>query len=202
MVIDVLLLIFAGWGFYQGYSRGIISTVFTVFSIVFGLVAAFKLTPGAARMLETSFKIDQTLSFPVGFLLTLVLSLLLIRMVGQFIEKGLEKANINFLNQTAGGILLASLYTLLYSVLLWFGSESTVVTKETSEASITYPYLKEFPKKMRGVYEIVKPTFKDFWQESVHFLDRLEESDGVEETESEPNIFDIPDEEAPDDNSN
>ena len=202
MVIDILLLIFAGWGFYQGYSRGIISTVFTVFSIVFGLVAAFKLTPGAARMLETSFKIDQTLSFPVGFLLTLVLSLLLIRMVGQFIEKGLEKANINFLNQTAGGILLASLYTLLYSVLLWFGSESTVVTKETSEASITYPYLKEFPKKMRGVYEIVKPTFKDFWQESVHFLDRLEESDGVEETESEPNIFDIPDEEVPDDNSN
>lgn len=197
MVIDILLFIFAGWGFYQGYSRGIITTVFTVFSILFGLVAAFKLTPGAARMLETAFKIDQTLSFPVGFLATLVLSLLLIRMIGQFIEKGLQKANLNFINQTAGGILLASLYTLLYSVLLWFGVSSTVVTVETSNQSITYPYIKDFPEKMKGVYAYVKPAFQDFWQESVHFLDKLEDNKGVESTESEPNIFDIPDEDAP-----
>lgn len=197
MVIDILLMIFAGWGFYQGYSRGIISTFFTVFSILFGIVAAFKLTPGAARMLETSFKLEHTISFPIGFLLTLILSLLLIRMLGQFIENGLERANINFINQTAGGILLASLYTLLYSVLLWFGTESTIVTKETSSTSITYPYLKEFPGKMRGVYDYVKPAFKDFWQESIQFLDKLEDGKGVEETESEPNIFDIPDEDAP-----
>lgn len=199
MVIDILLLIFAGWGFYQGYSRGIISTFFTVFSVLFGIVAAFKLTPGAARMLETSFQLERTASFPIGFILTLVLSLFLVRMIGQFIESGLEKANINFINQTAGGILLASLYTLLFSVLLWFGTEATIVTKETSSTSMSYPYLKEFPGKMKGVYEYLKPAFKDFWQESIHFLDKLDEGKGVEETESEPNIFDLPDEDAPSD---
>lgn len=197
MVIDVLLLIFAGWGFYQGYSRGIIKTVFTVFSIIFGLMAAFKLAPGTARMLESSFKLEHTFSFPVGFLLAFILTMIIIRLAAQFLEKALQTANINFINQIAGGVLLASLYTLVYSLLLWFGEKSHIVTAETTSKSYTYTYLEEFPGKMKSVYEYVKPSFQEFWQESVRFMDDLEKR-SMEQTESKPDIFDIPDEEAPD----
>ncbi len=196
MIIDILFLLVAGWGFYQGYSRGIIKTVFTVFSIVFGLMAAFKFAPAATRFLETAFHSDSPLTFVAGFLLAFVLTMIIIRTAAKFFEKTLQAANINVINQFAGGVLLASLYTLVYSLLLWFGDKSHIVTPENSKGSMTYEHLKIFPSKMRNVYEFVKPGFQDFWHESVRFIDRMEEK-SMEKTESQPTIFDIPDEEKP-----
>lgn len=193
MIIDIIFLIVAGWGFYQGYSRGIIKTVFTVFSIIFGLMVAFKLAPAATRFLETAFHTDNPLTFIAGFLMAFVLTMIIIRMTAQFLEKTLQAANINVINKFAGGLLLVSLYTLIYSMLLWFGDKSHIVTAQTSKDSITYPFLKEFPGKMKVAYDFVKPGFRDFWQESVKFIDRME-AKSLEKTESEPTIFDIPDE--------
>ena len=193
MIIDVIFLIIAGWGFYQGYSRGIIKTVFTVFSIVFGLMVAFKFSPAATRFIETAFHSNSPLNFVAGFLLSFVLTMIIIRMAAQFFEKALQAANINIINKFFGGVLLGSLYTLIYSLLLWFGDQSHIVTPENSNGSLTYQHLKIFPSKMRGVYEYIKPGFQDFWHESVRFIDRMEEK-SLEKTESQPTIFDIPDE--------
>ena len=194
MIIDIIFLLVAGWGFYQGYSRGIIKTVFTVFSFVFGLMIAFKLAPAATRFLETAFHTDNPLTFIAGFLMAFILTMIVIRMIAQFIEKTLQAANINVINQVAGGLLMGSLYTLLLSMMLWFGDKSHIVTQETTKGSISYPFLKEFPAKMKIAYEYAKPTFQEFWQESVKFIDRLEEK-SMQKTESQPTIFDIPDEE-------
>ncbi len=193
MIIDVIFLIIAGWGFYQGFSRGIIKTVFTVFSIVFGLMVAFKFSPAATRFIETAFHSNSPLNFIAGFLLAFVLTMIIIRMTAQFFEKTLQAANINVINKFAGGVLLGSLYTLIYSLLLWFGDQSNIVTPENSKDSLTYQHLKAFPSKMKGVYEFIKPGFQDFWKESVRFIDKMEEK-SLEKTESQPTIFDIPDE--------
>ncbi len=194
MIIDGLLLVFAGWGFYQGYSRGIIKTVFTVFSIVFGLTVAFKLAPAATRFFDSLLKSDNPINFVLGFLLAFFLTMIIIRLAARFIEKAMESANVNIINQIAGGFLLTALYTLIFALFVWFGDKSLIINDDTKESSVTYPYLKEFPKKMRSAYEYIKPSFQEFWQESVKFLDRMEEK-SIEETESAPNIFDIPDEE-------
>ncbi len=196
MIIDVLFLIIAGWGFYQGYSRGIIKTVFTVFSIVFGLMVAFKFTPAATRFLETALHSSSPLNFVGGFLLVFVLTMLIIRMAAQFFEKALQAANINFINQVTGGMLLGALYTLVYSLLLWFGDQAHIITAENSQGSMTYQHLRAFPTKMKGVYNYIKPGFQDFWHESVRFIDRMEDK-SMEKTESQPTIFDIPEEENP-----
>ncbi|MCC6726117.1 MAG: CvpA family protein [Saprospiraceae bacterium] len=193
MIIDILFLLVAGWGFYQGYSRGIIKTVFTAFSIVFGLMVAFKFTPAATRFLETAFHSDSPLNFIGGFLLAFVLTMIIIRMAAQFFEKTLQAANINFINQAAGGILLASLHTLVFSLLLWFGDQSHIITAENSKGSLTYQHLRAFPSKMKVVYEYIKPGFQDFWHESVRFIDRMEDK-SMKETENQPTIYDIPDE--------
>ncbi len=195
MIIDILFLIIAGWGFYQGYSRGIIKTVFTVFSIVFGLMVAFKFSPAATRFIETAFHSNSPLNFLAGFLLSFVLTMLIIRMTAQFFEKTLQAANINAINKFAGGVLLGAIYTLIFTLLLWFGEQSHIITAENSKDSLTYPQLRVFPSKMRGVYEYIKPGFQDFWKESVHFIDRMEEK-SLEKTESQPTIFDIPEEDS------
>ena len=194
MIIDILLLLVVAWGFYQGYSKGILKTVFTVFSIVFGIMAAFKLAPATTRFLETAFHTDSPFTFIAGFLMAFLLTMIIIRLMAQFATKALQAANINIINQFAGGVLMVSIYTLLYSLLIWFGDKSSIITQKTASESISYHFLQEFPGKMKKVYEFVKPSFQEFWQESVKFMDRMEEK-SMERTESEPTIFDIPDEE-------
>ncbi|MEZ4958047.1 MAG: CvpA family protein [Saprospiraceae bacterium] len=192
-MIDGLLLVIAGWGFYQGYSRGIISTVFTAFSFIFGLMVAFKLSPASTRFIDSLFKNDNPINFVIGFLLAFFITMIIIRTIAKYLEKALQSANINIINQVMGGMLLASIYTLIFTLFVWFADKSHIINDDTRKASKTYPYLKEFPGKMKTVYEYVKPSFQEFWQESVKFLDRMEEK-SVEETETAPTIFDVPDE--------
>lgn len=190
MVIDALFLIIAGWGFFIGFSRGIIKTVFTFFSVVFGIMAAMKFGPAATRFLETAFDGTSAWLFFAGTLLAFVLTMVIIRMFANGLEGILESANINIINKFMGGMLFGALVTLMYSILLWVGEQAHVVTAKTTDTSMTYSYLEQFPSQMRKVYDIAAPSFKEFWDEAVEAMDKMQET--VERTESDPAIYDIP----------
>lgn len=199
MAIDAIFLIIAGWGFFVGFSRGIIKTVFTVFSVVFGIIAAMKFGPAATRFLETAFDGTSAWLFFAGTLLAFVLTMVIIRMIANGLEGILESANINIINKFMGGMLFAALLTLMYSILLWVGEEAHVITPQTTQSSMTYAYLEKFPGQMKKVYDIASPSFKEFWDEAVEAMDKMQEK--VERTESDPAIYDIPDEKKEDSNS-
>lgn len=188
MVIDVILIIFMVYGFWVGYSRGIIKTVFTVISIAFGILAAMKLSPSVTRLLEEQFGANPLWFIP-ALLLTFVVTMFLLRMVGRSIEGVLESVNINIINQILGGVLSAGFMILIFSVLLSFSEASRLVEQETTRTSFSYPYVKEFPKQMKIVYDKTKPVFLTFWDESVEFFDRVEEM--TEKTDGDATIFDI-----------
>lgn len=191
-MIDLFFLIVAGYGFFLGFTKGIIQTVFTILSYLFGLLAAFKLSPAVTKFLETATGSNHPLLFIAGFLMAFFGTMLLIRFISKTLSAGLESANINIVNQVAGGALLASIMTLLYSLLLWFAVEAHVVKDETLETSVTYPYLKDYPKAAWTVLGKLKPSLMEFWDKSVDFMDRIEKV-GVEKTEGDVNIYDIPD---------
>jgi uncharacterized membrane protein required for colicin V production len=193
-MIDLFFAIFAGYGFFLGFTKGIIRTVFTILSYLFGLLAAFKLSPAVTRFLETALSNENPLLFIAGFLIAFFGTMLLFRFISRALSQGLESANINIINQVAGGALLASIMTLLYSLVLWFLVESHIVKDESREASVTYPFLAEYPKVAWNLIEKLKPTLMEFWDNSVDFMDRVEKV-GVEKTEGDPNIYDLPDDE-------
>ena len=201
MAIDIIFAIVVAYGFYLGFSRGIIRTVFTVLSYLFGLLAAFKFSPAATRFLETAFNNNNPLMFLAGFLLSFVLTMVLIRMLARGVEGLLKTANINIINQFAGGLLFAGIMVLLYSMILWFAERSTLVDQETRETSFTYDYLEHFPEQVWAGYAYLKPTFDEFWDESIKFMDRIQEN-GLERKEGDPNIFDIDDDEDPQTSAN
>lgn len=193
MVIDVVFAIFALWGFYLGFVRGIIKTVFTILSVVFGLMVAFRFGPQMTEILEQTLS-DNALMFVAGFLLTFVLTMLLIRLLARVLEGALETANINFINQIIGGGFMAALTILLYSVLLWFGDRSHLIDDQTKKNSATYPYLEQYPELIWEWGGKAKPIVEDFWDHSIEFMDRLEDAQ-MERRESDPVIYDLPDEE-------
>ncbi len=193
MIIDLMFLGVAIYGLYIGFGRGIIKTVFTVASVVFGIVVAFRFSPDLTEFLETAFDSDNPLLFIPGFLLTLVITMILIRSVAKVFENGLKTANINFINQAAGAALTAAFTTLLFSLLLWFGDQAHLIKPETKRESFTYSFLERYPKATWDVLKKAKPSLQKFWGRSLEFLDRMEDY-RVESSESEHTIYNIDEE--------
>ncbi len=190
MVIDIIFVIALLWGFYLGFSKGIIKTIFTLASILLGLLAAFKFAPATTNFLETALKNTNPLMFLAGFLVTFVATMYLIRLFARGLEGIFKAANINFINQTVGGVVLAGVMILMYSMLVWFGDQAHIINQDVKEESMTYEYLKQYPDQVKGVAGVVRPTFEEFWDQSVSMFDKLERM-GMEKTDADAMIYDI-----------
>lgn len=199
MVIDIICVLVVLYGFYLGFSKGIISTVFTFISLTLGMMAAFKFAPGMTMFLEQTFSDDTPLMFLAGFLLSFFVVMMVIRMVARGLEGLLKTANINVINQAAGGLLLSGILVLLYSFLLWFADSGHMLDQATKEQSITYTYLEQFPGEVKRIGGQLQPVFTDFWDQSMDMMDRLEQM-SIEQTEK-IKIEDRSDELPPEDSS-
>lgn len=189
MSIDIIFFISAAYGFYVGYSKGIIKTVFSTLSIVLGLMAAMKFSPYMTSFLEDTFS-KTPLMFVAGFVVTFVGVMLLVRLLAKTIESIFKTIKINFLNKILGGSVMSAFFILLFSVLVWFGNESRVVTEETKSTSFSYEYLEKIPMAARGVFMTLKPVFKDFWNYTLDYMDKIKRA-GLEE-ENKTEIQDLP----------
>ena len=192
MVVDIIFVIVLLTGFYMGFSKGIIQTVFTVLSLLFGLMAAFKFSDATTQFLETTFNTDNPLMFVAGFLLSFVVVMIIIRMIARFLEGVLKTVNINIINQMAGGVLLSGVMILLFSVLLWFADQARMIDPQTKADSYSYPYIKNYPTHLKELGIRLKPVFHNFWDRSMDMMDKLEQI-SIEQTEK-THIEDLSDE--------
>ncbi len=191
MVIDIIFLIIAAYGFWLGFSRGIIKTIFTLISYFFGLIAAFKFSPSATQLLESLFS-PHPLMFIAGFLLSFLLTMVIIRMLAKGLESILESVNINIINQVAGGALLAAVLVLVYSIILWFGNASHLISTQSKSESRTYAYLEQYPEQVWKVGVLLWPTIENFWHYSVDFMDDLQQLSSEDRGATE--TYDLPEE--------
>jgi membrane protein required for colicin V production len=189
MVIDIVCLIFLAYGFWVGYSQGIISTVLTLASYLFGVLAAMKFGPIAAEMIFEAFPaVTSAGAFVLGVVLLFFLTLILFRILARGLTGMLERVNINFINQILGGILSGLFFTFIFSGLVYFGDRSKIITDEAKADSITYPVLIQLPDIVIEKGKALFPIFYDFYEQAVNAMDRLR--DNVERGETD-DIFDL-----------
>ena len=186
MVIDLMFFIFAATGFWLGFSRGIISTVFTVFSYFFGVIVAIKFSDGMTKFLQTTFNDDSALYYIAGLLLSFVLAMFLIRMIARGLENILKAGNVNTINQLFGGILLSGVLVVLFSFLVRFGNEARMIEPKTKAESITYAQLEVLPDHAMVVLGKITPLFRQFWNNTMDMLDKVK-TQSIEKEESNPN---------------
>jgi membrane protein required for colicin V production len=193
MPIDIILLAVFGYGFYHGFTRGIISTVFNIFAYVLGVVMAFKITPVTNNILERLFNSENPLMFVAAFILNLVVLMFILRQAAKGMEGFLRAIYLGLFNQVFGGILVAGTYVLIYSVLLWFLVKVGFMNDQTVTESRSYPYLKDLPIKAKAVAMRLKPVAGDVWDTSIGLINRLE-TYGMSKTETKPKVYEMPDE--------
>lgn len=174
MIIDFLCAIVALYGFWVGYSRGIIKTVLTTISFLFGFMAAAKFSPTVSVMLQEWIDAPGTIMLPAAFLLTFILTLVLFRMLANGLEGMLEAVNINFINQIAGGGISMFFFVFLYSVLVSFADNSRMIDPDTKQESFTYEILEPVPDYAWALGKSVWPVFQEFYQYALDVMDQID----------------------------
>lgn len=184
MILDIIALVLVGIGFYAGYRRGLIMTVFDTLSILIALLVSLKLSPTVISLVGALIP-GKVIAIIIGFVLTFLTAMYLVRMIGRQMESIFKSLNINFLNQIGGGALMAIFYALILSFVLWFLNESKMVSPEYQEKSKSYQYLEPMPRQSQTILNKFKPVFSGFWEKMVEMTDNAKKK--VEELEDQQN---------------
>ena len=193
MTIDVLFLAAAAYGFFLGFKEGIVNTVFRTLSIFFALMAAFKFSPYVTEVLEKSFQTYNPFMFIGGFIVTYFLTMWVLRFAGDLVTQTMEVAHINLPNQIIGGTVLAGIFTILFSLLIWFADGARLIEPDTKMTSMSYRILEPLPQQTFKVLGDLKPTFQKFFQQTSKMMDEVQKT-RTQSTETKHDIYDIPEE--------
>ncbi len=176
MIIDIISALIVAVSFYIGFTKGILKTVFGIISIFLGLLAALKLSFITIGILEKILTIDPRMIIIIGFVATFLLVLLGIRLIGRGLEKILETAHINFINQLAGGVFSALISIIIFSSVIWFLNQIKVISESNKKESITYPILEQVPETSKMLFSSIKPFFSEFWDKTKEAMNKVEAS--------------------------
>ncbi len=97
-------------------------------------------------------------------------------MIGNAVEKLLETAHINFINQIAGGVVSALIALVIYSSIVGFCDKIKIIKEDVKTSSITYPILATIPEKSKDFLEKAKPFFSEFWQRTQEAINKVDQS--------------------------
>lgn len=193
MVIDIILVLVIVYGFYVGFTKGIIKTIVSVLSIAFAVMASLRFAPAMTNFLKELFNETSPLMFVAGLLATFILTMMVLRLLGRGLEGILQTANINIFNQLLGGAFLSAMLVLLYSGILWFVLHSSFRNIEEATAdSVTYSFIESYPQTVWKYAGKLKPIIQDFWDYSIDIMDEVQTM--TEKSEGEETIYDLPDE--------
>lgn len=164
MIFDILLLIFIGIGFYQGYKNGIIYSVFSIIGWFLGIVAALKFSYIIADLLRDYGHLGLKTLAIISFILVLACVVGLMKLIAWGLEQILKSVSMNFFNQIFGGILhsLVGLYVLC--VFIWFLNKLEIFPQSQKNSSHVYPYIANLAPKVMAASGKIVPMFKDTFE--------------------------------------
>lgn len=200
MIVDLFCILSVVLGFWLGYRRGIIHTVFSVLSILFGIIVAAKFSPAMTDLFNTlAGNGEQSSIFTLlaGIVASFALSMLLFRLLGRTIESTLESFNVNVINQVAGGILMVFVVVFLYSLIIAFSSRARLLKEPTKTESMTYVFLEKYPEVAWNVSRRFWPVFVEFYDYIIAVVDKIGHETDDSTTTPNPNsngsdFFDLP----------
>jgi len=175
MIIDLITVLLVVLGFYQGYRKGLIKTVFATLSLLIGIIAALKLSPIVIGILQNLLSWNPAITFVLGFVLTFILVMMLIRFLGDKLEALLRSLHIGVINKLAGGLLLSLFYAILISFGVFFMDKIELISPDQKAASFTYPFLEPLPEMTKSVGRSLQPVFSEFWDKMIETMDALKE---------------------------
>jgi membrane protein required for colicin V production len=173
MSIDLIYAIILLLAIWKGYNRGLIVAVFSVFALVAGLAAALKLSAITALWLKNSVQIGAKWLPVIAFLLVFISVVLLVRIGAAGLEKITSLAWMGWANKLGGMVLYVLLYTLLYSVVLFYMEKINLLSRSSIAASKTYSIISPWGPWITEEIGKLLPVFKNMFRELEDFFSKL-----------------------------
>ena len=173
MIIDIIFAIILVIACIKGYQRGLIIAVFSILAFIIGLAAALKLSSAVADYLQGSTSISVKWLPFLSFLLVFIVVILLVRWGGKLIEKSVKLVLLGWLNKAGGIILFVVLYSIIFSIFLFYFEKLHLLQSSTIQSSQTYPYIQKWGAKVIDELGSLIPIFKDMFSRLGKFFEGI-----------------------------
>jgi membrane protein required for colicin V production len=176
MLLDLIYVVIIILAILHGYRRGLIVGLFSLVAVIIGIAAAMKLSIVAGKYIGKVIKIsDQWLPI-ISFAVVFLIVVLLIRLGAKVIDRTIKIVLLGWLNRIGGIIFYTALYTLIFSVLLFYAEQMKLLQPEMIHKSVTYSFVQPWGPKIINGFGSIVPLFKDMFGELEHFFEGLAKS--------------------------
>lgn len=173
MLLDIIFAIVLVLAVLKGLNKGLIVGLFSFVAVIIGLAAALKLSAVVASRIGKTVKVSEEWLPLLSFVVVFLLVVLLIRLGAKAIERTVEIAMLGWVNKLGGMIFYAAMYTIVFSVVLFYAEEMHWIKPDTIQASVTYPFVQPWgPKAINGLAAVI-PLFKNMFGELEHFFEQV-----------------------------
>ena len=94
MIFDVIFALFILYGFYKGFSKGLINSFMAIFTYLLGFSIALKCSFPLLQKITQHFNINPKLAPIFSFILAFSLVVLVCQLILFFVEKALKATNL------------------------------------------------------------------------------------------------------------
>ncbi|UAY52319.1 CvpA family protein [Ferruginibacter albus] len=171
MLIDVIYIILIIIVAVKGYRNGLVVAAFSFAAIFIGMAAAIKLSAVVAnRLADGNKSYEKWLPF-VSYILVFIGAVFLVRLIGRLTQKTAEAVMLGFANRMAGALIYIVLYTLVFSIFLFYIEKIHLLSSNTIQASKVYPYIKPIGPKAIDLIGDLIPIFKNLFKQLESFFE-------------------------------
>lgn len=171
MWIDLLFLVVIIAAVIKGAMRGIVLALFSFIGWFIGLAAALKLSAVVAVYLQEHTTINAKWLPLLSFLLVFVLVVMLVQWAGKALEGVLNLALLGWVNKLGGALLYVGMYTIIFSVILFYADKMGFINTQTLANSKVYAATAGLaPAIIEGVGALI-PALKDTFHQLEDFFE-------------------------------
>lgn len=171
MFIDVIFIILLVFAVIRGFQRGLIVGIFSFVAIIVGLAAAIKLSAVMAGYLGETVNVSKQWLPVLSFLLVFIVVVLLIRLGANLLQKSVEAVMMGWVNRLGGIIFYVAIYTIVYSIILFYATQLKLLQPATAEKSAVYSIIAPWGPGIIEAIGAVLPFFKNMFAELENFFE-------------------------------
>ena len=149
MIIDLIFVILIFFAFVKGLRKGLVGAIFSFAGLFIGLAAALKLSAFLASYLQKNFDHPGPWWPVLAFVLVFV---------------------------AVGFLIFAVLYTLIFSVVLFYARQLDIITAASAQSSKVYGYIQPWGQWTMDMLGKIIPAFRDLFKDMQHFFEQTGDS--------------------------
>ena len=173
MIIDVAYLLVMVLAVFKGVSKGLIIGIFSFVAFIIGIAAALKLSAIVAHYLGNASGSDARWIPVISFIIVFIGVVLLINLGARLLKNLIRVALLGWLDRLGGIILFAIIYTIIFSVLLFFAEKTQFISAETIAGSQVYYWISPWGPKVIDNLGYILPVFKNLFAELQLFFEKI-----------------------------